>query len=171
MPRYYFHLRHPGKRVMDCEGVLLPSADAARAQAILTVRDFFRPALNAVEPEWADCALEVRDARGCRVADIAFAEAARPAAGNLEMAHVAPPLKVIHLDLARARREFSAVESRARELLQQMRSLVQKQRSAAQNVSDELRHMNELRNSSIEIVARARRQSGSGESQREAATG
>src|SRR5262245_35298648 len=82
MPRYYFHLRHPQKRVVDCEGVMLADAEAARAQAVRTVRDFYEPALDAVGPAWTECILEVRDARGCRVIDIAFSQAAKLAIGS-----------------------------------------------------------------------------------------
>jgi hypothetical protein len=160
MPRYYFHVRNPVKRMVDCEGVVLADNEAARAKAELAVQDFFRPSLNAVEPEWADCTLEVRDARGCRVADIAFADAAKLAAqrGALPDAQLAVA-QVVHLDFERARREFAALERRARELLGQTHKLVTQQRDAAQHLSNELQAMQELRKSSLQIVARARAQS------------
>jgi uncharacterized protein DUF6894 len=160
MPRYYFHLRHPRKRVMDCEGVMLRDAAAAREQAELTVRDFFRPALNAIEPGWEGCSVEVRDARGCLVVDIAITEAARLHAEAALLPIVqAVPAKVVHLDLERARREFAAVERRARELLHRTHRLVEQQRTAAESLAAELRLLNLLRNSAVELVARARQQS------------
>ena len=168
MPRYYFHLRHPGKRVMDCAGVMLANPGAAREEAMLTVRDFFCPGLNVVDPAWADCSLEVRDTRGCLVADIAFAEAA-----SLAGEHAAKPGErssapnVVFLDIARARREFAAVESRARELLQHTHILVERQRRAAEHLSQELQVMNRLRSSSHELVARARQQSSANQAHRE----
>jgi hypothetical protein len=160
MPRFYFHLRHPRKRLMDCEGVMLGDAAAAREQAELTVRDFFRPSLNAIEPGWEECCVEVRDARGCLVVDIAIADAARLHAEAALQPIVQPvPAKVVHLDLERARREFAAVEREARELLHHTHRLVAQQRTAAQSLAEELRLLNLLRNSSVEIVARARQQS------------
>jgi uncharacterized protein DUF6894 len=172
MPRYYFHLRHPRKRVMDCEGVMLHDAAAAREQAELTVRDFFRPALNAIEPDWEACSVEVRDARGRLVVDMAIADAARLCTEAALQPIVQPSqARVVHLDLERARREFAAVERRARELLHRTHRLVEQQRTAAESLVAELHLLNLLRNSAADLIARARQQSAQQGGIREAVTG
>jgi hypothetical protein len=158
MPRYYFHLRHPQKVLMDCEGSLLADAGAAREQAMQAARDFFNPALGCVDPDWADWSLDVRDGRGRRVADIALAAAAEPAVES-----PVPPEQrtaaVVHLDLERARREFAATERRTRELLGRMRMLMGRHRNTARDLSSQMELINATQRTSAALLLRARQQS------------
>ena len=47
MPRYYFHLRHGSELTIDAEGEDFPDDDAARAEAVESVREILAEAIRS----------------------------------------------------------------------------------------------------------------------------
>jgi hypothetical protein len=62
MPRFYFDVRRDNVIALDQDGVLLPSASAARAEAARTAVDMVKDRL--LFEEIADFVIAVRDERG-----------------------------------------------------------------------------------------------------------
>jgi hypothetical protein len=158
MPRYFFHLRDAQKALMDCEGSVLPDAAAARQQAILSVRDFLRPAIGQVDPDWVGWWLDVRDERGRRILDIALGATAREAECSPPPAPSKPARNVIPLESERARR-LARGESQTRDLLQRTHDLIEQQHRAALNLAHQLHQIQQICASTAKLVARARNQS------------
>src|SRR5215216_396555 len=100
MPRFFFHLRNTEKSLLDCEGMLLADAEAARQEATLAVQDFFQPAAGRVDPEWEDWSVDVRDQRGRCVCSRPFADAEQPVASPTRAGEPASP-RIVYLDVAR----------------------------------------------------------------------
>src|SRR5215217_4419617 len=104
MPRFFFHLRNTEKSLLDCEGMLLADAEAARQEATLAVQDFFQRAAGRVDPEWEDWSVDVRDQRGRCVCSRPFADAEQVASAARADGPASP--RIIYLDITRAKREF-----------------------------------------------------------------
>jgi hypothetical protein len=159
MPRFFFHLRHARKSLLDCDGMVLADAAAARQEAVLAVQDFFQPATGRVPPDWEDWSVDVRDERGRCVFSAAFADAA-------ELEQVAPPARVdahaspnvVYLDIVRAKREFSALENQVRRLLRHTSVLVDRNRYEANVLYHLLQAALEVRLRSRELLERSRSQ-------------
>jgi hypothetical protein len=72
MPRYFFHLRCPGKDVLDASGAELRDPDQAWEAARATAQDLLQqPELDA---NWPACVFEVTDQTGEIVFELPFAE-------------------------------------------------------------------------------------------------
>ena len=159
MPRFFFHLRSPQKNLVDCEGMMLRDLEDARAEATNAVGDFFQPATGRVEAEWEGWRIEVSDQRGRCVYAMAFVDAAAPEPGFPSPERAAP---VIHLDIARAKRELSSLEKQMRGLVRRASELVGRTRSQARSLSELAQHTQQLRDESRALLARSRQQSSLG---------
>jgi len=159
MPRFYFHLRAANKSLMDCEGSVLPDADAARAEALATVRDFFQPA-TGVDPDWEGWSMEACDERGRRVFAMAFADAAKLEALDAPAAVAARATpSIVFLDFERARREFRSTERRTRDLVHRALMLAERNRYEAKGLYGLVKSAQSGRARANELLERSRRQS------------
>jgi len=156
MPRFFFHLRAARKTLMDCEGVALPDAAAAREQARLTVRDFFQPALGQVHPDWEGWSMEVVDERGRRVFAMAFADAAE--IDQPLRAPVQAPPKVVSLTRERTKRELAALENQTRDLVRHTSALVAQNRYEAKSLYGLMVEARDARDRARQTLERSRRQ-------------
>jgi hypothetical protein len=160
MPRFFFHLRNAHKSLQDCEGMAFADADAARRQALATLRDFVQPSTGRVHPEWQGWLLQIADERGRCVFSIPFADAAELTAREQPPEHDARRERsVIYLDVERARREFSSVEHEVRRRIHHMAALVDRTRDEARSLNAMLLATTEVRQRSQELLARSRSQS------------
>ena len=74
MPRYYFHLEEGGSRITDDEGLSLPDATAAQAEAVKGARSIMASeVLNGTLPLAAT--LIVEDDAGAPIAALPFRDA------------------------------------------------------------------------------------------------
>ena len=64
MPVFFFDLHLGPRQLLDDEGTEFPSALAARAEALATVRDLVKPSQSAVPARWLGWSLRVRDELG-----------------------------------------------------------------------------------------------------------
>jgi hypothetical protein len=160
MPRFFFHLRNAHKSLQDCEGMAFTDADAARAQALATLRDFVQPSTGRVHPEWQSWLMQIADERGRCVFSIPFADAAEVTARDQPPERGArQERRVVYLDVERARREFSSVENEVRRRIHHMAALVDRARDEARSLNEMLRVTTEVRRRSQELLARSRSQS------------
>src|SRR5919198_5734869 len=135
MPRFFFHLRSPQKSLVDCEGMVLVDAEAARQEAARAVQNFFQPAAGRVHAEWEEWSIDVSDQRGRRLCSVAFADAAEPLpVASVEQVNGHASRSVVYLDIARAKREFSSLEDRMRKLVRRTSTLVERTRSEARHL-------------------------------------
>jgi hypothetical protein len=72
MPRYYFSLTN-GRSFNDVDGLELPGADAARAEAIGFAQDLMR--MEPGRRDWTGWTVHVTDDAKRQVFDLAFPEA------------------------------------------------------------------------------------------------
>jgi hypothetical protein len=117
MPRYFFHLRSASKRLQDCQGLMLRGQEGACQEARETVQDFFQPSAGRVAPDWAGWSMEVCDERGRCVLFMPFADAPKLREIASESAESPALSNIVRLDVARAKRELVATETRTRELV------------------------------------------------------
>src|SRR5262245_35055384 len=162
MPRFFFHLRSTQKNLVDCEGMMLADLDAARTEATKAVQNFFQPATGRVQAEWEDWRIEVSDQRGRCMFAMAFADAATPALGlgDARPERVTPV--VVHLDIARAKRELSSLEKQMRSLVRRASELVGLARSQAGTLLELGQQTQQLRQASQALLDRSRQQSSLG---------
>jgi hypothetical protein len=73
VPRYFFHLRCPGKDVLDPSGADLRDPDQAWEAAQATARDLMEGRSDA-DVNWLACHFEVTDATGEIVFELPFTE-------------------------------------------------------------------------------------------------
>ena len=170
MPRFFFHLRNAHKSLQDCEGMAFADVDAARRQALATLRDFVQLSTGCLDPEWQGWLMQIADERGRCVFSIPFADAPEL------LAREQPPERdtgrernVVHLDVERARREFSSVENEVRRRIQHMATLVHRTRDEVRSLNEPLLATTETRQRSQELMARS--QSPVGDRSRSAAEG
>jgi hypothetical protein len=159
MPRFFFHLRSPYKSLIDCEGMMLRDVEAARGEATKAVQNFFQPSTGGVQVEWEDWRIEVSDQRGRCVFAMAFADAAPPAPSQGDPLPERGAPVVVHLDIARAKRELSSLEKQMRTLIRRASALVGCTRSQSQNLVDLLKEAQGLRETSRALLDRSRQQS------------
>jgi hypothetical protein len=162
MPRFFFHLRSATRSLLDCEGIVAADADGARREAMLTVQDFVQPSVGGVHPEWEDWSIDARDERGRCIFSMRFADAAEleqvdSPPGSDEQAKAG----IVHLDLERAKREFSSLENQTRDLVRRMSSLVHRYRYEANSLYTLMKQAVEARRQSQELLARSRHQTSS----------
>jgi len=164
MPRYFFHLRRADKTLADCEGILVANADAAHRQALATLRDFVQPSTGRVPAEWDGWLMQIADERGRCLFSIPFAEAPDLAAREQPPPRDGhPSSRVVYLDIERARREFSSVESEVRRHIHRAAMLVNRTHSETKSLHAMLRATAEVRQQSQELLARSRSQSSIGD--------
>jgi len=160
MPRFYFHLRKSGKRVTDVDGMILPDAAAARAEAIAAARDFHQRTVGELDPDWRNCALEVCDEGGRCVFLIGFAAAARLAdAAPADAPEKTAKRTLASLALGHTRNEFLYLAGQTRFLLERIGMLADRGRYETKNLSSLRKSMEENRRYAIEVLARSRQQS------------
>jgi hypothetical protein len=159
MPRFFFHLRDPRKRLTDCEGTVLADAAAARTLANLTARDFFRPATNRIDAGYEDGSIEVSDDRGRIIFGLAIADAIEPyepdtcLLAKRETSH-----GVVYLGAVRARRDFAVLQVGLRALRGHTTQLVDHSRYACNTLRHVMKETEQVRARSQEVLARSRRQ-------------
>jgi hypothetical protein len=158
MPRFFFHLRNARKSLLDCDGMMLADAAAARREAVSAVRDFFQPATGRVPPDWEHWSFDVRDERGRCVCSASFADAAELEAASPTLADSSAAPSIVYLDIVRAKREFSALEDRVRRLLRRTSLLVDRNRYEANALYHLLQAAQEVRLRSRELLERSRSQ-------------
>ena len=73
MPRYFFHLRCPGREVVDPSGADLRDPDQAWEAARSTARDLMKQQTDA-DVNWLACLFEVTDQSGEIVFELPFWE-------------------------------------------------------------------------------------------------
>ena len=157
MPRYFFHFRSNDKSLLDCQGLRLAGADAARQEAVRTARDFWQSSAGRVAPEWEGWWIEVRDERGRRVCFLPLAEV--PSCEHGEEAKNEPGgPRVVNLDLERAKREFTAVENEARDLFRRTAMLIDRNRYEAKGLYVITRAIEQSRQDTQQLLARSRDQ-------------
>ncbi len=162
MPRYFFHLRNAEKALLDCDGMVLADGETACAEARHTVRDFFQPSSGRVAPEWEGWSLEVRDERGRCILLLPFAAAPELHELAPEAIHPPAPANVVHLDVARVRRELASLEAQMREVVRRTAALVDRNRYEAKTLYHMIQEAGETRLLAAQIVARSRQQTASG---------
>jgi hypothetical protein len=64
MPHFFFHFREARELSIDPEGEDLPDQHAARAEAIIAIRDILSERLMH-DKSLDDCAMEITDEDGC----------------------------------------------------------------------------------------------------------
>jgi hypothetical protein len=64
MPVYFFDLHSGQRQLLDDEGTELPSALAARDEALATVRELAKPSQSAAPARWLGWSLRIRDEQG-----------------------------------------------------------------------------------------------------------
>jgi len=163
MPRYFFHLRSANKRLQDCQGLMLPGQEAACQEARETVQDFFQPSTGRVAPDWAGWSMEVCDERGRCILFMPFADAPKLRGIASEPAEAPALSNVVQLDVARAKRELVAMETRTRELVRHTAMLVDRNRYEAKHLYYLMQVAGEARLQAGELVARSRQQTASRE--------
>jgi hypothetical protein len=172
MPRFFFHLRDPHKRLTDCEGTLLGDAAAACRLATLTARDFFRPASNCIDAGYEDGSIEVSDERGRIIFGLAIADAPgfyegdACLPGRQDMSH-----SVVYLDIERAKREFAALAAGLRALLGRTSRLADHNRYECKNLYHLMQETEAVRARSQALLARSRQQASAGDAWGARATG
>lgn len=77
MPRYYFHLIElaTDEIDVDTDGVELPDADAARAEAVQMAGEMLRDATLGRDVRWVDQTFLILDEKSQRVALVPFSKA------------------------------------------------------------------------------------------------
>jgi hypothetical protein len=158
MPRFFFHLRCAHKTLADCEGIVVANADAAYRQALATLRDFVQPSTGRVPPEWDGWLMQIADERGRCLFSIPFAEAPELAAREQPPRDERPSSRVVYLDIERARREFSSVESEVRRHIHRTAMLVHRTHSETKSLQAMLQAAAEVRQQSQELLTRSRSQ-------------
>src|SRR3954447_646891 len=162
MPRFFFHLRSPQKNLADCEGMMLRDVDAAREEAGKAVQNFFQPATGCVQAEWENWRIEVSDESGRCLFAMAFADAATPALSREDPLPERGAPVVVHLDIARAKRELSSLEKQMKSLIRRTSELVGCARSQARTLSELGQQTQQLREASKALLDRSRKQSSLG---------
>jgi hypothetical protein len=81
--RYFFHIKDGADLIKDQEGTELPTAHAARLQALLSARELWADAIRSGKPLGAD-AVVIADEHGGTLTFVPMNEALpkRPATGN-----------------------------------------------------------------------------------------
>jgi hypothetical protein len=74
MARYYFHIKDGTALIRDEEGIDLPTAHAARLQALLSARELWADAIKSGKPLGAD-AVVIADEHGGAVTFVPMNEA------------------------------------------------------------------------------------------------
>jgi hypothetical protein len=158
MPRFFFHLRNARRSLLDCDGMVLADAAAARQEAVLAVQDFFQPATGRVPPDWEHWSVDVRDERGRCVFSLPFAGAAGlepdSPSTNAQRAHPS----IVYLDIERAKREFTSLENQTRSLVRRTSMLVDRNRYEAKRLYHLMQAAVEVQQQSQQLLARSRSQ-------------
>jgi uncharacterized protein DUF6894 len=164
MPRFFFHLRSDRKSLIDCEGVAVADAEAARRLALLTLRDFVQPSTGAVDPEWRTWMIQIADERGRCLVTVPFADVERlvvaePAGDD----NTSAPSHLVYLDIERARRQFRAVENEVRQRIHDIAKLTHRNRQEASDLRRMLVETHEVRRRTQELLTRSREQPPAGD--------
>lgn len=158
MPRFYFNLHSLQKSLIDCEGMILPDVEGACNEARKAVQNFFQPATGRVQNGWEDWRMNVSDQRGRCVFSMAFADAGASAPSPVERRPEPLSPVVVHLDIARAKRQLASVEEEMRTLVRRTSCLVEFTRSQASSLAHLLEDTRELCRTSQALLERSRQQ-------------
>ena len=152
MTRYFFHFRCADQSVTDCEGLALEDAGAASEEARRVAADFIERASGEPYTKWRGWRIEVSDSRGRRVTVLPLDEFAGASLIAGKVADAAPQ-RVVHLDLVRNSRAFTALSNQARELIRQAAVLKDEQKYIRRRLDLELLRAREVAAQSRELLA------------------
>src|SRR5262245_11394523 len=159
MPRFFFHLRNAYRSLQDCEGIAVADPEAARRQALATLRDFVQPSTGRVDPAWLGWLMQIADERGRCLYSIPFAEAPDIFAREQPVQPEEPPARtVVYLDIERVRRELMLVEHEVREHIRRTAALALRTRTEVTSLNQILRDTAAVRQRAQEVVTRSRSQ-------------